>query len=410
MMAAIWSPIWIVGAMTLVAGTLAAAAGVYLLVLAVAAFAYRDPKVETDPTSRLVVLVPAHNEADLIQRCVASLRAQQYPAARFRIVVIADNCTDETALLAKAAGAEVLAREAPEARGKGHALRWAMDRLISSGPERPDAFVVIDGDSVAERGLLRGLVNHLESGAEAVQAQYLVMDDDESPRVQLRSVAFLLFHRVRFAGRAVLHLPCALVGNGMLFRRQLLERHPWDAFTGAEDLEYSLTLRRAGVRPVFAGSAVLRGPVPASGRSAQVQRERWEGGRLHVLRSSLPELVRDIVIRRRVSVVDVALDLMVPPLGLLAAGTLGGTVLVLALWGGGLVPLWLLAPWLIAMASIGGFVMLGLLAAHAPAWMYRRLVSAPLFLCQKLLGTVGVLRHRATEEWVRTERPSEIAS
>jgi 1,2-diacylglycerol 3-beta-glucosyltransferase len=406
--AVIWSPTWIVGGVTLVAGTLAAAAGLYLLVLAVAAFAYRDPKSGIDPTSRLVVLVPAHNEADLIQPCVASLRAQEYPADRFRIVVIADNCTDETAMLASAAGAEVLVREAPEAWGKGHALRWAMDRLMAE-PESPDAFVVVDGDSVAESGLLSGLVNHLERGAEAVQAQYLVLDD-ESPRVQLRSVAFLLFHRVRFAGRAVLHLPCPLAGNGMLFRRQLLERHPWDAFTGAEDLEYSLTLRRAGVRPVFAGSAILRGPVPASSHSAQVQRERWEGGRLHVMRSTLPKLGGDIVFRRRFGLWDAAVDLAVPPLGLLAAGTLTGTVAVLALWGSGLLPLGLLTPWLIAMASIVGFVTLGLRAARAPRWMYFRLISAPVFLGEKLLGTVGVMRHRATEEWVRTERPSEIAS
>jgi hypothetical protein len=128
------------------------------------------------------------------------------------------------------------------------------------------------------------------------------------------------------------------------------------------------------------------------------------------MRSTLPELAHDILIRRRMSVVDAAVDLIVPPLGLLTAGTLAGTVLVLALWGAGVVPLWLLTPWLMAIASIFGFVTLGLRAAHAPMWMYCRLVSAPVFLVQKLLGTVGVVRHRATEEWVRTERPSEIAS
>jgi 1,2-diacylglycerol 3-beta-glucosyltransferase len=409
MMAVIWSPAWIVGVVTMVAGILAAAAGVYLLVLAVAAFAYRDPKVGVDPTSRLVVLVPAHNEADLIQRCVASLRAQRYPADRFRIVVIADNCTDETAVLASAAGGEVLVREVPEDWGKGYALRWAMDQIMATS-DPPDAFVVVDGDSVAEDGLLSGLVHYLEKGAEAVQAQYLVLDEVESSRVQLRAVAFLLFHRVRFAGRSVLHLPCSLSGNGMLLSRQLIQRHPWDAFTGAEDLEYSLNLRRAGVRPMFAGSATLRGPVPASRRSAQVQRERWEGGRLLVVRSTLPALARDIVLRGRISVVDAAVDLLVPPLGLLTAGTLVGTALAFALWGAGLVPLWLLTPWLIALASITGFVMLGLRAADAPAWMYCRLVSAPVFLGQKLLGTVGVVRHRAAEEWIRTERPTEIAS
>lgn len=323
MTAAIWSPDWFASAAIICFGTLAAAAGVYLLILAIAAFAYRESQVRAEPTSRLVVLVPAHNEQDLIGRCIASLKSQDYRLDRFRTFVIADNCTDETEALARAAGADVLVRDVPEARGKGQALRWAMDQLVTSAVP-PDAFVVVDADSVADRGLLRGLASHLESGAEAVQAEYLVLADEASPRVQLRAVAFLLFHRVRFAGRAALHLPCSLVGNGMLLSRTMIERHPWNAFSGAEDLEYSVTLRVGGVRPVFAGSALVRGPVPASRRSAQVQRERWEGGRLYVARTALPRLLRTIVIDRRVSVVDAAVDLVVPPLGLLAAGVLAG--------------------------------------------------------------------------------------
>ena len=407
MTAAIWSPDWFASAAIICFGTLAAAAGVYLLILAIAAFAYRESQVRAEPTSRLVVLVPAHNEQDLIGRCIASLKSQDYRLDRFRTFVIADNCTDETEALARAAGADVLVRDVPEARGKGQALRWAMDQLVTSAVP-PDAFVVVDADSVADRGLLRGLASHLESGAEAVQAEYLVLADEASPRVQLRAVAFLLFHRVRFAGRAALHLPCSLVGNGMLLSRTMIERHPWNAFSGAEDLEYSVTLRVGGVRPVFAGSALVRGPVPASRRSAQVQRERWEGGRLYVARTALPRLLRAIVIDRRVSVVDAAVDLVVPPLGLLAAGVLAGVVLVLGLWGAGFVSLWILTPWLIALAAIAGFVTVGLRSAKAPAWMYRRLVSAPAFLVQKLLGTVGVVRGRAADRWIRTERPGEI--
>jgi cellulose synthase/poly-beta-1,6-N-acetylglucosamine synthase-like glycosyltransferase len=236
----------------------------------------------------------------------------------------------------------------------------------------------------------------------------LVLVDDASPRVELRAVAFLLFHRVRLAGRAALRLPCSLVGNGMLLSRTMIERQPWNAFTGAEDLEYSLALRLEGVRPVFAGSALVRGPVPASRRSAQVQRERWEGGRVYVVRTALPRLLRAIFIHGRLSVVDAAVDLVVPPLGLLTAGSLAGAVLVVGLWGRGLMPLWALTPWLIALVAITGFVTVGLRAAKAPAWMYYRLVSAPAFLVQKLLGTAGVVRGRAANKWIRTERPSEI--
>ncbi len=408
MTVAVSTPGWIAGVVLIALGSTVAAGGLYLLTLAVAALARRPATPRSTSTARLAVLVPAHNEADLIERCMTSLTSQDYPVERFEVIVIADNCTDATPELARAAGARVLIRDAPDARGKGQALRWAMDRILAE-PLPPDAFVVVDADSVADRRLLTHLAAHFENGAEAVQAEYLVLDDPRSPRVQLRAVAFLLFHGARFAGRAALRLPCNLVGNGMLFSRPLIERYPWNAFTGAEDLEYSCNLRLAGVGPVFAESARVRGPVPDSGRSAQVQRERWEGGRIHVVRTALPRLLREIVLRRRLSLVDMAVDLVVPPLGLLSVAALTGTMLVLALGGAGLVPIWALIPWLIALVAVVGFVLVGLRAAHAPAWMYRRLISAPVFVLQKILGTAGVLRSRPTDEWIRTERPNEFA-
>jgi cellulose synthase/poly-beta-1,6-N-acetylglucosamine synthase-like glycosyltransferase len=401
---------WLPVAVLTTLGFLAAASGVYLLGLAVAAFFYRERSASSDPTSRLTILIPAHNEADFIQRCVASLRKQDYPKQLTELVVIADNCTDPTAELARAAGAAVLVRDAPTERGKGQALRWAMDQIQSRAEGPPDGFVVVDGDSVADRNLLKGLSKYLEQGADAVQAEYLVLDDSNSPGVQLRAVAFMLFHRVRFAGRAALRLPCHLVGNGMLLSRRLLEQHPWDAFTGAEDLEFTVTLRLNGVKPVFAGAARVRGPVPTSGRAAQVQRERWEGGRLRVASAVFPRLLREILVHRRVSLLDLAIDLAIPPLGLLTAGVVVGAVLVGALSSANVVSPWLLVPWLLGLTAVTWFVFLGLRSASAPGWMYRRLLSAPAFLARKVLGTAGVVRSRSSDSWVRTERPSEVVS
>jgi cellulose synthase/poly-beta-1,6-N-acetylglucosamine synthase-like glycosyltransferase len=391
-------------------GILVAGCGLYLFTLACAAFFYRENTAPADPSNRLTVLIPAHNEADFIERCVASLKDQDYPQDRTELVVIADNCTDRTAQLARAAGATVLVRDAPQARGKGQALRWAMDQIRSRKQDPPDGFVVVDGDSIADRNLLKGLSSHLEQGADAVQAEYLVIDESGSPAVELRAVAFMLFHRVRFAGRSALRLPCHLVGNGMLLSRRLMDEHPWDAFTGAEDLEFSVTLRLHGVKPVFAGGSRIRGPVPTSGRGAQVQRERWEGGRLRIATAVFPRILREIVVRRRLSLLDLAADLAVPPLGLLAVAAFSGTVLVGALSGGGVLSPWLILPWLTGLATATGFVLIGLRSARAPAWMYRRLLSTPAFLVRKVLGTAGVVRSRSSDSWVRTERPSEVVS
>jgi 1,2-diacylglycerol 3-beta-glucosyltransferase len=361
-----------------VLAVLEAVASLYLLILAAAAWCYREPEAVGRPRSRVVILVPAHNEAELIARCISSLADQDYPQNLIRLVVIADNCTDSTAELAQRAGAEVLVRTDQQQRGKGRALRWAMD-VFRTRDEATDAFVIVDADSVAHPRLIRGLVCHFEQGFPVVQADYSVLCDSGSPRVRLRAVAFMLCHRVRFSGRAVLRMPCGLVGNGMLIGGEVAKAYPWSAFTRAEDLEYTLTLRQAGIKPRYARRASVAGPVPATARGAQVQRSRWEGGRIQLARKAVPSITREIVREHRLSNLDVAADLMVPPLGILAIGILGCGAALLALWATGVAAPLVITPSAIALSALVGFVLLGLGAAGAP------------------------------NDWIRTERPSEVA-
>ena len=255
----------------------------YLVCLALAALMPRRVEERRRSGRRVAVIVPAHDEEELVARAVRSLLCQHYPAELLRVIVVADNCTDATASVAGGAGAEVWERHDQRALGKGHALRWAIDRLLGE-PNAPDAVVVVDADSVAARDLVAALVWEQDAGADAVQAEYLVLPENDSARSRLVAAGFLLFHRVRLGGRRRLGLPAALVGNGMLFTRSLLERHPWDSFTGVEDLEYTIRLRLAGVRPRFAPRALVWGPMPGTYTAMSGQRARWEGGRFHAVR------------------------------------------------------------------------------------------------------------------------------
>lgn len=387
-------------------GAILMLAAVYLLLLAVAALWYQPSAGVPRGRPRLAVVVPAHNEVDFIVRCIEALQRQSYPREAYDIVVIADNCTDRTAALAEQAGARVLVRDDTAAHGKGRALRWAFDQLIV-GPSPVDALVVVDADSVADPGLLSGLASEFERGADAVQADYQVLEDQGSPGSQLRSAAFLLFHRARFSGRAVLGLPCSLVGNGMLFSRSLLEAHGWNAFSGAEDLEYTIELRLSGISPVFAGTALVRGPVLSSGRAAEVQRQRWEGGRLRIARSRLPLLLATIARERRLSLVDAAVDLALPPLGVLAGAAAAGLIVSGVLALAGVVASWAVIPWSFAVLGLAGYVVVGLVAAGATKSVYMSLLSAPRFMVAKAVGTAAVARASRRDSWVRTERPSE---
>jgi GT2 family glycosyltransferase len=397
----------VVGPLTGLAGVAASLPAGYLAALSLAALR-RPPRVEGGGARlRLVVLVPAYNEEELIGRCLVSLQDQTYPRELYRIVVIADNCTDDTESIAKAAGAEVLARHGTTERGKGHGLRWAMDRMLGSN-EPFDAFVVVDADSVADRGLLSGLAAALEMGAEVAQGEYLALEEGTDARSLLRSAAFLLFHRARFAGRANLGLPCSLVGNGMLFSRKLVETFPWNAFSRVEDLEYSTDLRLRGVRPVFAAQARVRAPVSSSGPGARTQRLRWEGGRLEVVRSRLPVLLRSCVREGRWELWDAAADLAVPPLGVLAVAVSAGTAAGLLGRALGVVETRHLAPWLVASAALPAHVLVGLRAAEAPAGTFRALLAAPALVASELVARLGLLRRGGQPQWERTARPGEL--
>ncbi|MGZ6641608.1 MAG: glycosyltransferase family 2 protein [Solirubrobacteraceae bacterium] len=391
----------LLGVSWLVVGLAVAAPSLYLVVVAVAALRYRAEPPPGEPTARVVVLVPAHDEADLIARCVASLRAQRYPADAFEVVVVADNCTDDTAARAEQAGARVLVRDEPDARGKGRALRWAMDRVLSAA-DPPDAVVVVDADSVAEPSFLGVLVGRFEAGARAVQAESLLAEDG-TQRTALRAAAFLLINRVRPAGRHVLGLPCSLCGNGMLLARELLEEHPWQAFSATEDLEYAIQLRRAGVAPVHGGGSIL---VSASAPSAAAQREqqlRWEGGKAHLARAFVPRLVMQALRERRLLLVDAAFELALPPLGLLAAAATGGLAAGVVLAIAGALPPAAVAPWCVAVLAIPAFVLIGLRAADAPPSGYRAMVQAPLLVANKVLHAYRLASFRG-DSWVRTPR------
>ena len=375
-------------------GGLLALGALYLLAPAAAALFYRERTRGVSGETDVVVLVPAHDEEDTVAHCVQAFENQTYRRERFHVVVIADNCTDKTAAVAAKAGAEVLVRNEPDSRGKGRALRWALDELLARD-DRPGAFVVVDSDSTPDAGLLTGLVSRLEAGAQAVQGESLIVGDG-SPAQELRAAAFLLVNRARPTGRAMLGLPANLAGNGMLFSTQLLAERPWSAFSSTEDVEYGLELRAAGIEPVFARGAIVWSPAAPHGRAAEAQQLRWEGGKLHLARTLVPQLLAK-------GQVDAAIELAIPPLGYLAAGaaTVTATGVVLA-WLD-VVDSWAVVPAAVALAAIPVYVVVGLVAAKAPRAAYVALAHAPGFVARKALRAHRLLRFKP-DSWVRTER------
>ncbi len=355
------------------------------------------------PTTRFDVLVPAHDEAAGIARTVQNLQALDYPADLFRVRVIADNCTDDTAACARAAGAQVLERRDAQRRGKGYALAHAFERSLADG--FADAVVVVDADTLASPNLLRAFDARVRAGAQAAQAEYGVANPDESWRTRLMTVAFALFHQVRSRGRERLGLSCGLRGNGMCFTTSLLRAQPHRAFSMVEDVEYGLQLGRAGIRVHFAHEARALGEMVSDEQASRSQRQRWEHGRKLLVREVAPVVFAEGVRQRSPLLVDLALDLLVPPLAQLGGVVLLGGLLstVMALAG----QPWTLVPWLACGLMLTFYVARGWQLSGVGLGGLTALARAPGYLLWKL--AVAARGGPRRDEWVRTARKGEVA-
>lgn len=378
------------------------AAGAYLALLAGLARPSRQGPRSDEV--RLSVVVPAHDEAADIADTVASLLAMDYPVDRRRIVVIADNCTDDTATLARSAGAEVIERVDPYRRGKGFALDHAFGQLLAD--EWTDAVVVVDADTVVDRDLLRSLAGRLAAGELVVQADYQVRNPEDSWRTRLLHIAFTAFHEVRSSGRERVGASCGLRGNGMAFSREALTRVPHDAHSIVEDLEYGIRLGQAGVRVAYAGDVAVHGKMPADGDSAKSQRARWEQGRAQLRRRDGGRLVAQALRRRDPVLLDLAADLWVPPIGQIVSAL--GIGLVAGLATGQLAGRQR-ASWVNAagLLGVGAHVARGWQRSGTGAAGLLDLARAPVYVGWKLLDKVSSRAAggpSAPAEWVRTAR------
>ncbi|HEY7094137.1 MAG TPA: glycosyltransferase family 2 protein [Ktedonobacterales bacterium] len=378
----------------------------YVAVLSLAAIvvALRPARRITEPrTTRFVILIPAHNEAAVIAKLLASLRVLDYPQDLFSPLVIADNCTDATAAIVRAAGVRVLERTSETERAKGYALRYALEQLVAAG-EGYDAYVIVDADTVFAPVFLREMDAALRQGALVAQGQYRVLNAGEGWAAGLRAVAFALINHVRPLGRSLFGLSAGLKGNGMVFSRAVIERFSWAAYGLTEDAEYHVTLIKAGIRVAYVPRAIVAAEMPASVRQSGSQQERWERGRIELARAHGLGMLAGFLRTGDVARLDVAVESLTPPLSLLAAGV------VFALMGA-VVLRWELGLW-VALGLLAALILhvaVGIALGRLPFRVVLSLLAAPFYIVWKSVLFLGALVARGAGSWIRTPRNDEQA-
>ncbi len=349
----------------------------------------------------LAVLIPAHNEAPILAPTLRSILPQLRP--HDRLVVVADNCSDATAAIARTEGAEVIERNDSTRKGKGYALDYGIRHLQ---PKPPDAVVVVDADCNLSEGALDRLSRECLRTARPIQSLYLMYAPNGAGlKTRIAQFAFAVKNHVRPTGLHRLDLPCQLMGTGMAF--------PWPLISGSrlatshivEDLKLGIELAHAGFPPRFCPEAVVTSQFPASDEGIRSQRTRWEHGHLSVALSEAPRLLVRSLVRADARLAALALDLSVPPLALLS-------LIVVALWsisaalyaGAGMhYPLYL---------TTAALVMLVVSVLLAWARFGRRMLSlrdlllAPVYALWKVPLYLRFLRARQAE-WVRSKRDTD---
>lgn len=354
----------------------------------------------TGVSARVAVLIPAHDEAAGIAPTIVALRDVAGPDVR--ILVVADNCSDDTAAVARAAGAEVIERHDATARGKGYALAFGRDHL-AVGTERPDVVIVLDADCRLAPGSVEALVASVMRGAgQPAQAINLIAPDlTASPMTQISGFAMVVKNLYRSRGMTRLGGSALLTGTGMAF--------PWDLFATAdlgsaslvEDLGLGITLVKAGHATVLVEAAGVSS-LPPPPDAALAQRTRWEHGFMDIARNTAMPLLLSGLRRGAVKEVLLASHLLVPPLALL----LMIATVTLAVTAG----LWLIGASIWPVVTLATVYAAALILVFA-AWLHggRRwlkgtaLLTAPLYVLWKLPIYLGFVRRRETE-WRRTER------
>jgi cellulose synthase/poly-beta-1,6-N-acetylglucosamine synthase-like glycosyltransferase len=373
----------------------------YLFFLALFSQRIAAPAAQGMPRLFFDVIVPAHNEEVGISATVASLLQIDYPRNLFRVVVVADNCTDQTAARAEEAGATVLTRTAPAHRGKGYVLTYAFEHSLQDG--RADAVSVVDADTVVSPNLLRAFAARIERGAEAVQVDYAVQNPDASWRTRLLRIAFGSVHVLRSLARERLGLSNGLRGNGMCFTAPLLRAVPHRAVSLVEDLEYGIDLGEAGHRVRYAPEAHVYGEMVSSATSARAQRQRWERGRRKLALLRGPSLLRRAIWERDKLLLDLAIDLLVPTLSSLVIVSILGAVASSLVAARTAAPSISLIIWVISLLFLAFYVLRGWVLSSTGARGLLDLMWAPAYMAWKLTLLFSS-SHYKKDEWLRTTR------
>ena len=243
----------------------------------------KDKPLVEDKQNRFMAIIPAHNEAAVVANLIESLKNQTYPKELYDIYVIADNCTDNTAEIARNAGAIVYERFDETKKTKGYALNWFLGQKIEENAPY-DAFCIFDADNIADKNFLKAMNKKLCQGEDVVQGYRDIKNPSDNWITAGYAIFYWTMNRLYHLARYNLGLSPLLNGTGFMVRFDIIKPTGWDTKTLTEDIEFSLKNIIEGRKLGWATEAIVYDEQPTGFKQSWSQRTRWTVGHIQCMK------------------------------------------------------------------------------------------------------------------------------
>nr|WP_320145743.1 glycosyltransferase family 2 protein [uncultured Anaeromusa sp.] len=383
---------------------------VYYFVLACFGFWKKKEKKNFQPKHTFAIVVSAHNEESVIGQLVENLHVLRYPKELYDIFIIADNCTDATAQVAREYGAIVHERFDKEIRGKGFAMEWMFARLFKM-KRQYDAVVVFDADNLVHPNFLLEMNNRLQKGETVIQGYMDAKNPTDTWISGTFAIAFWLIDHIWHLAKYNIGLSSVLGGTGMCISTSVLRRFGWGATCLTEDMEFTMKVLLKGIRTTWAHDAIVYDEKPLTFKQAWNQRKRWAQGHFDIAGRYIPTMIKEGIRRRDIRLLDGVLHLVQPHFLLMS------TFFVIASYASTVYPFYTnvlervlpLEVWTILAFGqyIFPVIILAKIRANWKCWLY--LLMYPVFVYSWIPITFLGFLHRHERVWSHTQHTRALS-
>lgn len=382
----------------------------YYFTLSIIGMRRKPEKKDHSPVNRFAIVIAAHNEEQVIAPLVENLKGMDYPRELFDIFVVADNCTDKTALLARKAGATVFQRYNETKRGKGYALEWLFAKVYALNKPY-DAFVIFDADNLVKRNFLLEMNHKLCDGEKIIQGYIDSKNPYDTWVTNTFSIAFWLMNRLVQLARYNLGISNTLAGTGMCISSDVLKKLGWGAHSLVEDLEFTMKALCYGIKTSWAHDAIVYDEKPLTFMQSCRQRKRWAQGQVDVAGRYLWMLIFKGFRERKWMYFDAAMHLFQPYFTMIATAFLlaQGLTFLQPHYTNLFIDYVPWIAWQVVSGAITVFPAIALYLDRIPFRAYLGLILYPIFMYSWIpIIFIGFL-HRNRKEWSHTRHTRSIS-